>query len=273
MTPLTSTVDHGHLERRIPYYRAGDGPRTLVVLPGLSDAFAGRPNRATAEYLARVTYAGLTDEFTVWTVGRPKRLDAETTTRELAGSAATALDELDGGHVVGHSMGGLLAQHLAGDYPDLVDRLVLASSAAHVGDAGRAILEDWQTWARTDAWGNLYAASARESHTGWRRRAYPPLLRAAGSLLSPPYPGDVEASIRACLDHDASDRLPDLTTPTLVVGGDEDRLFPPALLRETKAMLPDATLAVLSNTGHAAVSERPKTVNRLLSRFLRGESL
>ncbi|RYJ13821.1 alpha/beta fold hydrolase [Halogeometricum borinquense] len=273
MTRLTLTADYGHFDRRIPYYRAGDGPETLVVLPGLSDAFAGGPTKATAEYLARVTYRGLTDDFTVWTVRRPRALDPDATTRELAGSAATALDELGGGHVLGYSMGGFVAQHLAADYPELVERLVLGSTAARVGDAGRTVLEDWETWAKTGAWGNLYASSARESYTGWRHQVYPAAMCLLGPLLTPPYPEDVVTSIRACLEHDGTDRLGDVRMPTLVVGGDEDRLFPPELLREAKEMLPDATLALLRGTGHAAATEQTTAFNRVVGRFLREESL
>lgn len=273
MTRLSPAVDHGRFERRIPYYRAGDGPETLVVLPGLADAFARAPSRATAEYLARATYRGLTDDFTVWTVGRPRPLDPEATTRDMAGAAATALDELDGGHVFGYSMGGLVAQHLAADYPRLVDGLVVGSAAARLGDAGRAVVEDWLTWARQDAWGSLYASAARESYTGWRRRAYPALLRLFGPVLAPPSADDVETSVRACLDHDTTDRLGDVRARTLVVGGTEDRLFPPELLRETKDALPDATLALLSGAGHDALTEHGRTFNRIVGRFLREGSV
>ncbi|SFR68625.1 alpha/beta fold hydrolase [Halogeometricum limi] len=273
MTSPALAERYGLFEDRIPYYRAGDGPETLVVLPGLSDAFSGRPSRATAELLARTTYRGLTDEFTVWTVSRPRNLDGGTTTREMAGAVATFLDELDGAHVLGYSMGGFVAQHLAADYPEFVDRLVLGSTAAHVGDAGRAVLGDWQTWAENGDWGRVQASASRESFTGWRRWAYPPLLRAVGPLLRPPYPDDVLTSLRACLDHDTTDRLAQIRTPTLVVGGDADRLFPPELLRETKERLPDATLALLSGAGHAAAAEQTKTMNRVVRRFLREEPL
>ncbi|MDS0292730.1 alpha/beta fold hydrolase [Halogeometricum luteum] len=271
MRLTTPTVDRGRFDGRIPYYRVGDGPETLVVLPGLSDAFLG--SRATAAHLARTASRGLTDDFTVWTVGRPRGLDPETTTRDLAGSVATALDELDGGHVLGRSMGGLVAQHLAADYPKHVDRLVLASAGARLGDAGRAVLDDWDARAGDGEWGRLYASVARETYAGWRRRAYPPLLRAAGPALAPPSPDDVRTSIRAVRDHDATDRLEKVTAPTLVLGGSEDRLFPADLLRETKAVLPDATLALLSGAGHAAAAEHPKVFGRTVRRFLRGESV
>lgn len=268
-----TTTGYGQFEGRIPYHRAGDGDETVVVLPGMSDAFGADPGRATAEYLARVTHRRLTDDFAVWTVGRPPNLDPDATTRDLAGTAATALDELGGGHVVGLSMGGLVAQHLAVDYPELVDRLVIGSAAARLGDAGRTILEEWETWAETDEWATLYAAAARESYAGWRRWAYPPLLRVLGPLWTPPYPEDVSTSIRACLAHDASDRLDAVTARTLVVGGDADRLFPASLLRETKASLPDATLALLGDAGHAAAVEHASTFDRLVRRFLREGSV
>jgi pimeloyl-ACP methyl ester carboxylesterase len=271
--PAAVPTDSGRIDGRLPYYRAGDGPETLVVLPGLSDAFVGDPNPLTAAILGQSVYRGLTDDFTVWTVGRPRGLDDGTTTRDMAGAYSTVLDELDGGHVLGYSLGGLVAQHLAADYPQFVDRLVLGSSAYRLGGHGLSLAERWRDLAEAGEWGPLYASTAVESYVGWRKDVYPPLFRAVGAVLTPPYPDDVVVSCEACLDHDTGDRLGEISAPTLVLGGDSDRLFPVPRLRETKEGIPEATLALLDGAGHGVSEEFRDQFDGLVRRFLRGESL
>jgi pimeloyl-ACP methyl ester carboxylesterase len=270
--PATAPTDYGSLDGRLSYYRTGDGPKTLLFIPGLSDAFDGRPNRRTASLL-RQSYRGLTDDFTVWTVSRPDGLDEGATTRDLAGSYATALDELGGGHVLGYSMGGFIAQYLAADYPELVDRLVVGASADRLGDEGVALVERWRELAERGEWGRLYDSTVRASYVGWRRRLYSPMVRTLGGAFSPAVPADVVVCCDACLAHDGSDVLGDVDAPTLVVGGSRDRLFPEARLRATKEAVPGATLALLRGAGHAALDEHRDRFTGVVRRFLNDEPL
>ncbi|MFC6825460.1 alpha/beta fold hydrolase [Halopelagius fulvigenes] len=270
--PATDPTDHGWIDGRLPYYRVGDGPKTLLFVPGLNDAFGGRADWRIAQVLGQA-YRGFTDEYTVWTVSRPRGLDSGTTTRDLAGSYATVLDELGGADVLGYSMGGFVAQHLAADYPDLVDRLVVGASADRLGEKGVSIVEEWRELAENGEWSRLYDSVTREGYVGWRQSVYPRVVRAFGGVFSPPVPSDVVVSCDACLEHDTGDRLGDVDVPTLVVGGTEDRLFPESRLRATKEGIPGAKLALLRGAGHAAMDENHDQFTGVVRRFLRGESL
>ncbi|RDI70410.1 alpha/beta fold hydrolase [Halopelagius longus] len=270
--PATAPTDHGWLDGRLPYYRVGDGPETFVFVPGLNDAFDGTPNWRTAQVLGQA-YREFTDEYTVWTVGRPRGLAPGTTTRDLAGSYATVLDELGGAHVVGYSMGGFIAQHLAADYPALVDRLVVGASADRLGERGVSLVERWRELAERGEWGRLYESITGETYVGWRKRVYSPVVRALGGSFAPSNPADVVVSCDACLEHDTGERLGEIDVPTLVVGGTEDPLFPESRLRATKEGIPGATLALLRGAGHAAMDENHDQFTGVVRRFLRDESL
>lgn len=269
--PATAPTDSGLLDGRLPYYRTGDGPRTLLFVPGLSESLERHPNWRVEQMLGQ-TYDGLTDDYTVWTVPRPAGIEPGTTTRDMAGTYATALDEIGGGHVVGYSMGGFIAQYLAADYPELVDRLVVGSSADRLGEEGVSLVEEWRELAENGEWGRLYGSITRRSYVGWRKSVYAPMARAFGTAFSPPVPSDV-VSCDACLEHDASDRLGDIDVPTLVVGGSEDRLFPESRLRATKEKIPGAKLALLRGAGHAAMDEYHDQFTGVVRRFLRDEPL
>ncbi|UPV99685.1 alpha/beta hydrolase [Halorussus gelatinilyticus] len=260
-------------EGRYPYVTFGSGPRTLVVFAGLSDAFQPeRPARYLGLLLERYYYRLFADEFTVYVVGRRRNLPAGTTTREMAAEYADLLDAHDiaPADVLGVSLGGLVAQYLAADAPDLVDRLVLGVSGHRVGEAGRRTLRRWAEWADRGWWFDAYIDSIPVTYTGYRRWLYPPLIRTVGRLLlsEPAAVSDVAVSCRACLDHDATDRLGDVDAPTLVVGGTEDHFFPPEILRETAAAVPDARLELVDGTGHGAFEERKRAFDRTVKAFL-----
>ena len=264
------SVEYGRLGR-FPYHRVGDGDRRLVVFPGLSDALgSGGPSRATAELLARYYHADLTDVFDVWVVSRPRGLPEGYTTRDMAGEYASFLDRTGPASVLGLSMGGLIAQYLAVDYPDLVEKLVLGVSGRHLGGEGRRALRRWRDWAEAGEWLELTLDATALTYEGSRRLVYPPLLRAADGLgsLEPETPGDAVTSCRACLAHDAEGELDGVDAPTLVLGGAADRLFPEGVLRDTAREIPDARLALLGGVGHGAFEERRRAFNRAVRSFL-----
>ncbi|MFC4552729.1 MULTISPECIES: alpha/beta fold hydrolase [Halorussus] len=256
-----------------PFVKFGDGERPLVIFAGLSDAFQPeRPAPFFALLLERYYYRLFTDEHTLYVVGRRRRLPYGTTTRDMAGEYADVLSNLDLGpaDVLGVSLGGLIAQHLAADHPGLVRRLVLGVSGARVGVAGRRTLERWREWADRGWWFDAYLDAIPVTYTGYRRWLYPPLIRTVGRpLLSEPAAvSDVAVSCQACLDHDSSDRLGEIEAPTLVIGGTEDHFFPEATLRGTAEAIPNARLELIEGTGHGAFEERKRAFDRTVKVFL-----
>ncbi|WP_101297368.1 alpha/beta fold hydrolase [Halegenticoccus soli] len=264
-------VDYGLLDDRFPYYRIGDGPRPLVVLPGLSDALQGaEPTRLVAELLARYYYRPYVDGHAVWVVGRPRGMPEGFSTRDMAAEYADALGGIGPASVLGLSMGGLVAQHLAVDYPARVERLVLGAAGYRLGDGGRETIARWEAWAERGEWREIYLDSVPHTYLGYRRWLYPPLFRAFGGavLPEPANRSDVVVSCRACLDHDARGRLGGVGAPTLVVVGALDHFFPEAILRETAAAIPDARIALLGGAGHGAFEERKRRFDATVRRFL-----
>ena len=134
---MGTTIEAGTLGGRFGYLRFGDGPRTLVILPGLyldGEAPGGLAARAYAYGRA------LTAAHTVYVVRRPRGLPAETSIADLAAQYGQLLrSEFGRADVVGLSTRGLIAQELALGDPDAVDRLALVVSGARIAKrhAGR----------------------------------------------------------------------------------------------------------------------------------------
>lgn len=198
------------------------------------------------------------------------------TVQTLAEDALAALDaaDVDRAHVVGWSFGAAAAMELALEHPDRVLTLSLltpwARTDTHLATAFRMLRE-------LVSHASLTAA---EVATLWLILS-PDAVNAAGAQLAegarttvadPDYPTPEVMTdyLDSAITFDVLDRLPALTTPTLVIGGAEDVLVPVAHARATAAAIPAARLHVLDGSGasHALPLERADEVNELLRAFL-----
>jgi pimeloyl-ACP methyl ester carboxylesterase len=80
-------------------------------------------------------------------------------------------------------------------------------------------------------------------------------------------PGFTDA-LRASLNYDFRDRLPDISVPTLIVWGEKDSIIPVKDANEFERLIPDSRKVVMKDTGHIAMAERPETFNELMMEFL-----
>lgn len=210
-------------------------------------------------------------------VGRSEVPPGPYTLRQMADDAAGLLDHLGvaRAHVVGWSMGGLIAQELALSYPERVGRLVLLASAARPRPA---LVEPWLTFQEQA----LTRELDRRGFALWLMPwGFTPAFMtqpdrvelALAQALADPYPATPQgfaAQAAACRAVDLRERLPALGTPTLVLVGAEDILTPPAYSRELAERIPGARLQVLERGGHGMPLEYPQAVNEALLAFLAG---
>jgi pimeloyl-ACP methyl ester carboxylesterase len=155
---------------------------------------------------------------------------------------------LEGGCLVGHSLGGAAATSLAAGRPGAVDALVLV---APVGvPTGR----------RPAGYALPLLAAVATSRPRFARRLGADVLRAGpASLLR----GAVYA-VRA----DVRERARDVHVPTLLVWGERDPLVPAELADEWQRAIPQARLVLIPRTGHVPMVERPRAFATALQKFL-----
>lgn len=260
----------GTLEGGFPYVRVGDGPRTLVVLPGVGDAmFSGRYPPGVGPALTPYFHRYL-KEYTVYLISRPRGLPDGYSVEESADDYAGVLRDLAPVDVLGISMGGLIAQQLCARHSELVGRLVVASSASRLGDDGREPARRMLRYARARDWFSIRSELARAMFSDARSLVYPPLIQTAGRFVlpRPADPDDVSRSFEAILEYDGRDDLGDIERPTLVIGGDRDPYFTADVQRETADGIPDGTLSFIRGGKHGAFHERKLTFDRRTTAFL-----
>jgi pimeloyl-ACP methyl ester carboxylesterase len=157
--------------------------------------------------------------------------------------------------LVGHSMGGAVAQLFALAYRDRLAHLVLLATAARLKVAA-PLLE-----AIRDHFDRL---SGMLGAVGYSAASDPrQVQRWAASLLQAPQEVVLD-DFRACALFDVRERLGGLDCPTLVISAADDRLTPPSWQQRTVELLPRARMETVSRAGHFLFWERPDEVSRLV---------
>ncbi len=206
--------------------------------------------------------------------GRTAMPDGPVTVEIMAEDAADVLDALGiaSAHVAGFSGGSIVAQELALRRPDLVRSLVLQSTWAVMD----SYLRSWVQFVR---WLVEIAPSERAFLEAFFLDIYTARAHNDGTVaafvdevLAFPHkqaPSDLQRYLEPLLDHDTSDRLPQISAPTLVLVGGSDSTARPELGRAVADAIPGAVLEILAGEAHQPFQEIPDRWNARVDDFWR----
>ena len=248
----------GVLGEGFPFVRVGKYGPPIVVLPGLSLDY--RP----PSWLVMSSYAlgfhRLSSARTVYVVQRRKGLPAATSLRDLADEYAELIRrEWGQADLMGFFSGGAIAQHVALDHPESVQSLILLISGAKLGLTGRDTCLRWLGLVQAGQWAQLreeLLRSACDGDVSGRRTEASSRPPGEARPADPVDAQDFVTVLTALLSEDTSLRLPFLSTPTLIIGGDRDSFYPAGALREMAGAIPQATLLIRSERDHGFAKQR-----------------
>ena len=171
--------------------------------------------------------------------------------------------------LVGDSSGGLIAQRVALDYPHRVSRLVLIGSPTTLVNNETVIEAGKQMIALRDP---ISPEFVKEFHLSVIHRPVPEAFLSTALSESLKVPAHVWRDYYegVVLTADDTPRLGEISMPTLILWGERDAVLPREEQERRAAALPNATLRVYPDTGHAVAWERPEWVVRDLEEFMRG---
>lgn len=252
------------------YIRFGTGKKTLIMLPGLGDGL--RTTKGTALPLA-LYYRSLTRDYTVYVFSRKTELPEGHTTRNMARDLKEAMTELriQRASLVGVSMGGMIAQHFAADYPDLVEKLVLVVTCARENPVLLESLEEWTDCARRHDHRALMDSNLRRIYSNHYYRKNKWMVPLTGALTKPKSYERFFAMAEACRTHDAWEALLKIKAPALVIGGEQDQSLGGEASRELADRIPGARLKMYPQWGHSLYEEAGDFL-KVIREFLENET-
>jgi pimeloyl-ACP methyl ester carboxylesterase len=250
-----TTVIEGKFPGGEPYLRVGAG-RPLVYLIGFTTKHAnptGFGRWLTLSIARPFVKAG----FEVYLTGRAPHLPPTTTFADLAASLADGLGEHfnEPVDVIGHSTGGSLVLQLVADRPEVVRRAVVASAAYKLGPTGKqAQLDLLRGLAKNGRFRSDHLAVGFTQNRIMQRLISIPMRLT--SLVKVANPADPIATLRAEDGFDVYDRLPDISTETLVICGARDYFWTPEMFAETAHRMPRGKLIMYPKRGHNIVTSK-----------------
>ena len=236
------------------YICFGTGQRNLVMLPGLGDGL--RTMKGTALPMA-LYYRCLAKDYRVYMFSRKADLRSGTGTRDMARDLRNAMAELgiEKASLVGVSMGGMIAQHFAADYPEMVEKLVLVVTCARPNPVLLESLEEWTDCVRRDDHTALVDSNIRRIYSDGYYRKNRWMVPVMGKLTKPKSYDRFLVMAEACRTHNAWNRLREIAVPTLVIGGERDHSLGGEASREIAAGIPGAHLKMYPLLGHGLYEE------------------
>ena len=251
------------------YIVFGKGTEALIMLPGLGDGL--KTVKGTAIPFA-IMYKELAKRYTVYCFSRKNELADNASTRSMAEDTykAMRLLSIEKAHVLGVSMGGMIAQHLAVDHPDAVDKLILAVTAPNISDKTSQALNRWIDMAKSGDHRSLMIDNVESIYTEEyikkkHYRAFYPLLTHIGKPKS--YSRFI-IQANACLRHDATERLSEIKADTLVISGGKDTIIDADASSILTLGIPCCKQKTYDALGHGAYEEADdfiKTVIEFIS--------
>ena len=192
----------------------------------------------------------------------------------MAGDTVGLMDILgiDRAHFLAGSMGGMIAQHIAIDHPQKVDKLVLFNTSADsqwLLDLVKATIPNWDGTFNISA--DDYMKLIREIVTRSVNQPFSRLVFGALASLQVKF-GKIDGMVgqlQAMMSHSVLDKLQQIKAPTLVLTGTKDRLIPPHLSEVLTSRITGARLVSFDEGSHTMAGEMAGRFNKEVLDFLR----
>lgn len=256
------TVRVGNSE--MDYVSFGNGNKNLIMLPGLGDGLSTVKGMA---FVFSMMYRIYANEFTVYVFSRKNDMQEGYSTREMAQDQAEAMSVLgiSKTDVLGISQGGMIAQYLAIDHPDLVNKLILAATSAGPNEIIEKVVGAWIEMAKQGNYKELMIDTAERSYSERYLKKYRRIYPFIGRTGKPKSFKRFLIQAASCISHNAYAELGKIVCPTLVIGGDCDKIVGTTAAPAIAEKINHSELFIYNGLGHAAYEEAKDFNERILN--------
>ena len=253
-------------DKSMDYVTFGKGKQPLVIIPGLGDGLQTVKGKAQ---IFSLSYRLLAKRYKIYVFSRINELRQGYTTRDMAADVAEAMEtlNLDAAYVMGISQGGMIAQWLAVDFPERVQRLILAVTTAKPSQLARERIEHWQKLSQSGNFKHLMLDIAQHSYTQKSYQKWRLLYNIMGRLGRMKDEKRIVIQSQSCLEHNSLEVLKEIQCPTLVLGALEDDVIGVKGSKELAKGIVGCQLLILKHSGHALYEEN-KLFQEIVCGFL-----
>lgn len=252
------------------YIEFGKGEKVLIILPGLGDGISPVHGKLQAIAFA-LGYKQFSQKFRVYLFSRKNYISKGYSTRDMAKDQAEAMKALGilKASVMGVSQGGMIAQYLAIDYPDLVDKLVLAVTLSKQNELIQDVVTGWIEMAEQKDYQRLMVDTAEKSYSEKYLKKHRLLYPLLGRLGKPKDFNRFLIQAASCIGHNSYPKLDKIVCPTLVLGGEDDKIVSSNSSLELAEIIKDSEVFLYKELGHAVYEEATDFNSRVLTFLLK----
>ena len=247
------------------YYASfGKGTKKLIVLPGLGDGLATVKGKA---WLLAAPYKKYLKDHTVYLFSRKNKMPEGYSIKDMADDQVRVMKTLgiEKADICGVSQGGMIAQCIAIDHPEVVNRLILAVTAPSANEVAKKVVSGWIEMAKRGDHTRLMVDTAERMYSDRflekNKKAFPVLAR----LTKPASYERFFRNADAILRFDVRGELGQITAPTLIIAGSDDKTVGNDAATELREGIPGSELFVYEGLGHGVFEEAKDFYDRIFS--------
>lgn len=250
----------------LDYAVFGKGTKPLVIIPGLTLRDVKGAGWSLA-YMYRI----FAKDYRVYVFDKKKMILEGCTIKNLADDLAHAMKKLkiQNAHIFGVSQGGMVAQYLALDYPELVDKLVLGVTLSRNNPTVENVIANWLRLSEQNDFEGIVADMLEIMYSESYVKKYRWLFPILTKLSKPKDMTRFMTLAKSCLTCNIYERLDEIKNPVFVMGGKQDQIVTGKASEEIAEKL-DCPIYMYEDLGHSAYEEAADFNKRIFD-FLRGK--
>lgn len=259
-------------ESDMDYVAFGKGEKNVLIIPGLGDGLKTVKGMA---YVFALMYAKLARHCRVYIFSRKNVLPEGYSTKDMAHDLSEALKALDieKTSVIGVSQGGMIAQYLAIEARERIEKLVLVVTLASQNEMVKTVVGNWIDMAKQNKYKEITIDTAEKMYTEKHLKQMRPFYFMLGLAGKPKNMERFIIQACACLKHESIGEIDKITCPTLVIGAREDKVLGVFASEEIAEKILDCELYIYDGYGHGVYEEAkdffPRVIDFLFPNKLR----
>ncbi len=245
------------------YITFGKGTKPLIMIQGLSTA-----RIKGLGFFISLMYRFFAKDYKVYLFDRRDQLWEGISVEDFANDLAIAMDKfkIKKAHIIGVSQGGMIAQYLAINRPDLVDKLILVVTLSRNNSTVQAVIKNWITLVKQNDIKHFVEDMTRRMYSDTYFKRYKFLIPLLNILKKPKNLQRFIILAESCLTCNTYDNLKAIECPVFVIGAGKDEIVTGKASKEIAKQL-NCKIHIYENAGHA-VHQECKDFNQRVYDFL-----